>query len=275
MACAASAPSPFQARATQLDVSPSGTRCCRSVIPRFHRWRALPPHLHLSKRVLPDSTLAPPAPVAAAALPRGCINMLATPMACAASAPSPLQACATDTSPLGPRCSCSLNVCVHRRVNLLTARTVSAFSLPNACVFRHKAGPPWHRLLPQLHQHIIAQLHLMCPPTRQPRRWRVPLSDYTPLMQASTDTLPALLAPEPPSTVSIRHPIVSKTSPHTHLTHQRPAQCRPLSPSHITEQARDNTRPHAPLCPVDLGLSDTFSASTALHHPAFHTAPAV
>ena len=97
-----------------------------------------------------------------------------------------------------------------------------------------------------------------------PRRWRAPLSDYSLLMQASTDTLPALLAPEPPSIVSIRHPIVSKTSPHTQLTHQRPAQCRPLRLSHITEQARDNTRPHAPRCPVDLGLSDIFSASFTL-----------
>ena len=142
MACDTSAPSPLQACATQLDVSPSGTRCFRSFILRFHQWRALSPHLHLPKRVLPDSTIAPPAPVAAAALPRVLINMLATPMACAASAPSPLQARATDTSPLGPRCSCSLNICVYRRVNLLTARTASAFSLPNACVFRHKAGPP-------------------------------------------------------------------------------------------------------------------------------------
>ena len=31
-----------------------------------------------------------------------------------------------------------------------------------------------------------------------PRRWRVPLADYSLLMQAYTDTLPALLAPEPP-----------------------------------------------------------------------------
>merc|ERR1719409_1583262 len=83
-------------------------------------------------------------------------------------------------------------------------------------------------------------------------------------MQASTDTLPALLAPEPPSIVSIRHPIVLKTSPHTQLTHQRPAQCRPLSLSHTTEQARDNTRLHAPLRPADLGLSDTSSASFTL-----------
>ena len=165
MACDASAPSPLQARATQLDVSPSGTRCFRSFILRFHQWRALPLHLHLPKRVLPDSTIAPPAPVAAAALPRVFINMLATPMACAASAPSPLRARATDTSPLGPRCSCSLNICVHRRVNLLTARTASAFSLPNPCVLRHKAGPPgtgcsrsfnntsslrWFTLLPHL-----------------------------------------------------------------------------------------------------------------------------
>ena len=106
------------------------------------RWRALPPHLHLPKRVPTITTLAHPAPAAAAALPCVFPTNSATPMACAASAPSPLQARATDTSPLGPRCSCSLNICVYRRVNLLTARTASAFSLPNACVFRHKAGPP-------------------------------------------------------------------------------------------------------------------------------------
>ena len=77
--------------------------CSPTLQPR--RWRALPPHLHLPKRVPPDSTLTYLVPAAAVASPCASTNTSATPMACPASAPPPLQACATrhEASPSGTR----------------------------------------------------------------------------------------------------------------------------------------------------------------------------
>ena len=131
------------------------------------RWRALPPHLHLPKRVPTITTLAHPAPAAAAALPCVFSTNSATPMACAASAPSSLQARGAnhhDASSSDTRCRRSFILCVHHHVahaeNMRCLRTITS---PSAC------QPP--RRYPIRHPRLL-QLPFPSSPTRQPRRWR-------------------------------------------------------------------------------------------------------
>ena len=120
------------------------------------RWRALPPHLHISKRVSPNSALTHLVPTAAVASSCVSTNTSATPMACPASAPPPLQVCATrhEASPSAAASSC---------VFTSTSATPMACAAPahsslQACATRLDASPPGTRccrgFILQVHQHV-------------------------------------------------------------------------------------------------------------------------
>ena len=108
--------------------------CFPSRQPR--RWRALPPHLHLFKSVLPDSMRAHLAPDAAVASSCVFTNMLAAPMARAASAPPSVQARANrlDASPLGKRCCRTLTLRVHHELSHTDGvRCLRTITSPSVC----------------------------------------------------------------------------------------------------------------------------------------------